>query len=183
MALLAGLAGWLPRASRRTGSAASARPRRALALPVLLTALLLGCGGGLPYRPVRLPAGVPLSADYRVEADGLRVTIASGGYRVEEAQIVRPDGTLVAPRSLEHPSPYGAPGLGIGVGVGGGGAIGRDVGFGVGVGVGIPVGGRPGRHTVAVFPLAEVGPPPWSLRVKVVGVEPVLIVLDPARRP
>jgi len=125
---------------------------------------------------------VPVSADYRVAEDRLQVTIATGGYRVEEAQIVRPDGTLVAPRRLEHPAPYGAPGLGVGVGVGGGRGIGRDVGFGVGVGVGIPVGDRPARHTVAVFPLAEVGPAPWTLRVKVVGVEPVLIVLDPARR-
>jgi hypothetical protein len=32
-----------------------------------------------------------------------------------------------------------------------------------------------------VFRLAEAGPPPWRLRVKVVGVEAVDILLDPAR--
>jgi hypothetical protein len=33
-----------------------------------------------------------------------------------------------------------------------------------------------------VFRLDLAGPPPWRLRVKVVGVDPVDIVLDPAAR-
>jgi hypothetical protein len=35
---------------------------------------------------------------------------------------------------------------------------------------------------VAVFPLAAAGPAPGRVRVEAVGIEPVEIVLDPARR-
>ena len=37
----------------------------------------------------------------------------------------------------------------------------------------------PSATTLAVFRLADAGPPPWRLRVKVVGVDAVDIVLDP----
>jgi hypothetical protein len=106
------------------------------------------------------------------------VSIDSGGYRVEDALILRPDGGVVRPLAIEPPGPYGGSGLGIGIGVGGSVGSGGGVSIGTGVGVGSGGGGsRP--YAVAVFPLAQAGPPPWTLHVKVVGIQPVVIVLPP----
>jgi hypothetical protein len=44
------------------------------------------------------------------------------------------------------------------------------------------IGARASGNTLALFPLDQVHPPPWRLRVKVVGVDPVDILLDPAAR-
>jgi hypothetical protein len=121
---------------------------------------------------------VRLAAGYRVAGDTLRVSIDSGGYRVEDALILRLDGEVVRPLAIEPPGPYGGSGLGIGIGVGGSVGSGGGVSIGTGVGVGSGGGGsRP--YAVAVFPLAQAGPPPWNLHLKVVGIQPVVIVLPP----
>jgi hypothetical protein len=124
---------------------------------------------------------VRLAAGYRMAGDTLRVEIDSGGYRVEDALLLRPDGGVVRPLAIEPPGPYGASGVGIGVGVGGTVGSGGGVSIGTGVGVGSGVGGGR-RYAVAVFPLDGVGPPPWTLHVKVVGIQPVVIVLPPEGR-
>lgn len=151
-------------------------------LPVVLT--LAGCAGPLPYRPERQPFGATISADARVTEDRLRVEIGSEGYRVEWAVLVRDAGgdVEIVPEALV-PSSAASGGLSIGLGVGAEG-WGSGGSYSVGTGIGIPVGGTgPWRTTLAVFRLADAGPPPWRLRVKVVGVDAVDIVLDPATRP
>jgi hypothetical protein len=153
----------------------------AAVLPALLLVLALaGCAASARYTPAEQPAGVRLAADYRVAGDTLRVWVESGGYRVEDVLILRPDGAVVRPLAVEPPGPPAGSGLGIGVGgsVGSGG----DVAVGTGIGVGIDLGGDGRRHAVAVFPLAPAGPPPWSLHLKVVGIQPVVIVLPPEPR-
>jgi hypothetical protein len=140
--------------------------------------VLAGCASSPRYTPAEQPAGVRLSACYLVAGDTLRVSIESGGYRVEDALILRPDGAVVRPLAIEPPGPRGGSGLGIGIGVGGSVGSGGGVSIGSGVGVGTGVGsGQP--YAVAVFPLDQAGPPPWSLHVKVVGIQPVIIVLPP----
>jgi hypothetical protein len=146
---------------------------------IVLALALAGCASTLRYTPDQQPSGVPISADYHVLADRLRVEIDTGGYRLEDAQILRPDGGTVRPQTIEHPSFRGGGGLGFGLGVGGvhwGGGGGVGVGTGVGVGIGS---GRAEGNTVVFFTLDQVGPAPWRLRVKVVGTQPVDIVLDP----
>jgi hypothetical protein len=142
-----------------------------------------GCASPLPYTPAEQPAGVRLAADYAVNAGRLRVEIDTGGYRLELAEILKADGSAVRAETIEHPGPRGGSGLGLGLGVGSVGRTG-SVSIGTGIGLGTTVGGgsRVDGNTVAVFPLDQVGPGPWSLRVKVVGIQPVVIVLDPARR-
>lgn len=150
--------------------------------PLALAAAVAGCAAGtLPYTPARQPAGFPISADYRVVGDRLRVEIDTGGYRLEEALIVRPDGAGIPAQTIEHPGARGGgSGVGIGIGVGGASRSG-SVGIGTGVGVGTTLGGdgRVGGTTLAWFPLDHAGPGPWRLRVKVVGVQPTDIVLGP----
>ena len=151
-------------------------------LPVVLT--LAGCAGPLPYRPERQPFGATISADARVTEDRLRVEIGSEGYRVEWAVLVR-EGRGRGDRARSARALLGRllGGLSIGLGVGAEG-WGSGGSYSVGTGIGIPVGGTgPWRTTLAVFRLADAGPPPWRLRVKVVGVDAVDIVLDPATRP
>jgi len=150
---------------------------------LLVFALVLaGCATSLPYAPAEQPAGVRLAADYRVVGDRLQVSIDTAGYRLEQAWILRPDGVAVGPLTVEPPSPGGDTGVGIGLGVGSVGRSGSvSIGTGLGVGTGIG-GGRGGRYTTAVFPLEAIGPPPWRLQVKVVGIQPTVIVLGPAPR-
>jgi hypothetical protein len=150
-------------------------PRAALALVVMLA----GCAGPLPYRPETQPFGATISADVSVREDRLLVRIDSEGYRVERAVLLRDGETEAEPESVVPPGIPPSGGLSIGLGVGGGG--GWD-GYSVGTGVGVGSGG-PYREatTLAVFRRDEAGPPPWRLRVKVVGVEPVDIMLDPPR--
>lgn len=147
----------------------------------LAAVLLAGCATALPYVPERQPFGAAISADVRIAAGHLRVEIDSEGYRVERAVLLRGDGGEVVPEALQASGPRGGLSLGLGVGAAGWGSRGSySVETGVGIGLGGP--GRPGRTTLAVFPLEAAGPAPWRLRVKVVGVEPVDIVLDPADR-
>ena len=144
-----------------------------------LVVALAGCAGPLPYRPERQPFGATISADVRVSEGRLRVEIDSEGYRVERAALVRDGDTEVAPEALVPltASPPGGLSIGLGVGAEGWGSGGSySVGTGVGIGLGSP---RPTGTTLAVFGLAATGPPPWRLRVKVVGVEAVDIVLAP----
>src|SRR5262245_46902673 len=154
-------------------------PRRVAALALVLA----GCASTLPYTPAQQPAGFPISADYEVVGDRLRVEIDTRGYRVEDVRVLRPDGAALPAQTVEHPSPRGGSGLSVGLGVGGSGGSG-SVGIGGGVGIGTAVGGgsRGAGTTLAWFPLADVGPGPWLLLVKVVGVQPVDILLDPSRR-
>lgn len=148
-------------------------------LPAIL--MLAGCAGPLPYRPEHQPFGAAISADIRVTEDRLRVEIDSEGYRVERAVLVRDGYAEIAPEALAPPVAVPSGGLSIGLGIGTGGSSSGgsySVGTGVGVGLGGP---RPAATTLAVFRLADAGPPPWRLRVKVMGVDAVDIVLDPTR--
>ena len=138
-------------------------------LPAILT--LAGCARPLPYQPERQPFGATISADVRVTEDQLRVEIGSEGYRVERAMLVRDGDAEIAPEALVPSSAGASGGLSM-------------ISAAVGTGIGIPVGGPgPRGTTLAVFRLVDAGPPPWRLRVKVVGVDVVEIVLDPAARP
>jgi hypothetical protein len=159
-------------------------PRRLTAPAAAAVALavgLAGCAASLPYRPERQPFGATIAAGLHVTEDQLRVEIDSDGYRVERAVLVREGDAEIAPEALVPPSAPPGGGLSIGLGVG---AAGWSSGgsYSVGSGIGIGFGGpRPQWTTLAVFRLGEAGPPPWRLRVKVVGVDAVDILLDPAR--
>jgi catechol 2,3-dioxygenase-like lactoylglutathione lyase family enzyme len=154
------------------------RSPRPMLSALLLAPALAGCASALPFVPERQPSGVTISAGIALRDDRLLVRIDSEGYRVEQAMLVRDGVPKVAPESLVPPLDPPTSGLSIGVGVGGGSARGS---YSVGTGVGAGVGG-PYREatTLAVFRLDQAGPPPWRLRVKVVGVEPVDIILAPA---
>ncbi|MGH7311595.1 MAG: hypothetical protein ACREJV_00350, partial [Candidatus Rokuibacteriota bacterium] len=121
---------------------------------------------------------------YQIVGDRLKIELDTDGYPLEEAKILRPDGSELHPQTIEHTAyasgGYGGSGVSIGVGLGGG-SWGRRGGVGGGVGVGIPVGGssRGDGPTFAYFPLDQVGPAPWRLRVKLAGIEPTVIVLGP----
>jgi len=136
-----------------------------------------GCAASaLPYQPAEPSSGVPISADYRATDGRLRVELATRGYRVEEVAIVLADGGVVPAETLEYPLSRAGT-LSLGVGFGGGtsfGSTGASAGVGMGTGVG---GDSRAPRTFAVFSLARIGPPPWTLRVKVVGAQPVLIRL------
>ena len=142
-----------------------------------------GCASPLPFQPERQPFGATISADVRVVEDRLQVEIDSEGYRVEWAVLVDDVGATLAPIALIPPTLAGGRG-GLSIGLGLGAArSGSGGSFSVGSGVGIPVGSaRTSANTLVLFPLDQLYPPPWRLRVKVVGVEPVDILLDPAAR-
>jgi hypothetical protein len=146
-------------------------------LPVVAL-LLTGCASSLPYTPAEQPAGVRLAADYRLAGDRLVVSIDTAGYRLEQAWILRPDGVAIGPLTVEPPSPGSGSGLGIGLGVG---SVGSSGSVSIGTGIGIDGGSR-SRYTTAVFPIETIGPPPWRLQVKVVGIQPAVIVLGPSPR-
>ena len=153
--------------------------------PLLVIAALCtftGCAAtGLPYKPEPQPPGAKLSAAYSVAGSRLRIEIDTDGRRLEEAKILRPDGSDLQAQTIEHPgySPYPSSGVTVGVGMGGG-SWGGGGGVGGGVGVGVPIGGgspRVAGNTLAYFPLDQAGPVPWRLRVKVAEIEPIVIVV------
>jgi hypothetical protein len=150
-----------------------------------LTLALTGCSSTtLPYKPVSQPSGVYLSADYVLLADRLRVEVDTGGYRLEDAQIVKPDNAVVRPQTIEQPPSAYNSGSSVGFGFGGGsysGGRGGGVGVGTGVGVSIPIGGdtRVAGNTVLYFALDQIGAAPWRLNVKVSEASPAEIVLPP----
>src|SRR5215831_3964778 len=116
--------------------------RRAVAL-VAGVLLLAGCSSStLRYKAEAPGVGAPVSADYTVLVDRVRVEIDTRGTRLQDIQILRADGTAVRPQTIEYPGYYTNSGVGIGVGMGGssyrGG--GMTVGSGVGFGTSFPVG-------------------------------------------
>jgi len=156
-------------------------------LLVIALVLLAGCSRAmLPYTPDVQPAGAKISAGYQMLADRLRVEIDTDHRRLEDIWIVRSDGNAVRAQSIENAPTVTGPGPTVGIGVGGA-SIGRGSAIGTGVGVGVPVGEGPTRiegNTFATFPLDQVGPPPWSLHVKLAGVAPTTILVGgppPAR--
>jgi hypothetical protein len=151
-------------------------------MALALATTLAGCVGPLPFQPEHQPFGATISADVRVVQGQLQVEIDSGGYRVEWAVLVDDVGATLTPLALIPPAPpESRGGLSIGLGLGAA-SSGSSGSFSVASGVGVPVGSsRASGNTLALFPLDQVQPPPWRFRVKVVGVDPVDIVLDPAR--
>jgi hypothetical protein len=136
--------------------------------------VLAGCSSAtLPYRPDPQPAGGRVSAAYQLLGDRLRMEIDTGGRLLEQAWIMRPGGASVAAVAIE-PAPVTVnPGPTFSIGVGGG-SWGRGGGMGGGVSTDMPVGGGSrsvSGNTIVWFPAAAAGPEPWTLYVKVAGVE------------
>jgi hypothetical protein len=151
-------------------------------LTLALTTALTGCVGPLPFQPERQPFGFTISADVRTTEDQLHIVIDSEGYRVERVALVGDGAAELAPETIVPPASPAAGGLSVGLGIGSAG-WGSGGSYSVATGVGIPIGTtRSPRTTLAVFRLDQAGPPPWRLRVKVIGVDPVEILLDPAAR-
>ena len=141
-----------------------------------LALTLAACAAPLRFRP-EWPPDLGIAADYRVAGAELRVELDTAGYCVQEAAILVADGDAVPARRILPPEARGGSGLTIAVGFGGSGSVGS---VGIEGGIGVPVwGGRPTTYSLAEFPLDRVGPAPWRLRVKVVGLAPVVIVLGP----
>jgi hypothetical protein len=160
---------------------------RAPVAAMLLAATLAACSSvsaTLPYKPEVQPAGAFVSAAYTVVGDRLRVEIDTGGRRLERAQIVKPYGVVVEAQTVEYTTPGGVGGgpVGIGLGIGGFGGLGGGVRTGVGVSTGTTVGGGGPTSvtTIASFPLAEAGPRPWRVRVRLAGLDPVDILVGEA---
>src|SRR5919201_1464920 len=103
---------------------------RSLVIAVLLAAVT-GCASAtLPYKPERQPPGANISAAYQLVGDRLRIEVDTGHRRLEEALIVKDDGTAVRAQAIEV-APAGtasSPG-GVGIGIGGG-TFGRGGGVG-----------------------------------------------------
>jgi hypothetical protein len=154
---------------------------RLVALATL--ALLAGCAGStLPYTPAQQPSGARVSAAYQVVVDRLRVELDTDGRRVEEAKILKPDGSELRALAIDMGPPVVSAGSPFGIGIGGGTFGSRGgVGVGTGVSVGMPVGGNTVEgHTFAWFALDQAGSAPWSVYVKLAGVEPTVIVVGGA---
>ena len=141
--------------------------------PLMLVALVLlaGCARAtLPYRPEQQPPGARVSAAYSLVGDQVRIEIDTGGQRLEQVWIVKPDGTSVAPQAVEAAPTVTGPPSSIGFGVGGGSG-----GVGTGLSIGFPIGAGASRtsgNTIAWFPSAPAGSPPWRLYVKLAGIVP-----------
>jgi hypothetical protein len=156
--------------------------RRVLTIAALVA--LAGCAPSLPYTPEQQPPGAKISAAYRIVGDRLGVEIDTDGRRLEEAKILRPDGSALHAQTIEHAPvayPY-SPGMSVGVGVGGVSGGGRSgTAVGTGVGMSFPVGGGGSSYaqgnTFAFFPLDQIGPAPWRLLVKLEGTGPAVIVV------
>ncbi len=139
---------------------------------ILAVLVLAGCSHAmLPYAPDPQPHGARVSAASQVVGDRLRIEIDTSGKPLEQAWIFTPDGASVAPQAVEAAPVVASPGPSISIGVGGA-SYGHHVGVGSGAGIGFPIGGGVKGNTVVWFPLASVGPPPWRLYVKLVGIEP-----------
>ena len=142
--------------------------------------VLAGCSRAmLPYRPDPQPPGGRVSANYQVVGDRLRIEIDTGGRVLEQAWIMRPGGSSVAAVAIDPAPVEMSPGPTFSIGVGGG-SFGRGGGGGGGVSAGVPIGQGAQRvrgNTVAWFPAAAAGPEPWTLYVKVSGVEAASFVV------
>jgi hypothetical protein len=141
--------------------------------------LLAGCAGtSLPYTPAQQPAGARVSAAYQVVVDRLRIELDTDGRRVEEAKILKADGSELRALAIDMAPPTVSTGSPLSIGIGGGTFGSRGgVGVGTGVSVGMPVGGGEtvGGHTFAWFALDQAGSAPWRVYVKLAGVEPTVI--------
>jgi hypothetical protein len=166
--------------------------RRGL-MVMLLAGALAACSSssaGLPYKPAVQPPGATVSAAYTIVSDRLRVEIDGRGRRVERAQIVKPDGAVLEAQTIEYTpaaSGGGSP-VSIGLGIGSFGSMGGGVSTGVGVSTGGVVGGggssREVGSSIASFPLAQAGPSPWRVRVKLQGTDPAdILVGEPGPAP
>jgi hypothetical protein len=158
----------------------------------LLAGALAACSSssaGLPYKPAVQPAGATVSAAYTIVGDRLRVEIDGGGRRLERAQIVNADGTVFEAQTIEYTPAAGGGGspVSIGFGVGSFGSMGGGVSTGVGVSTGGVVGGGGSSavgSSIASFPLAQAGPSPWLVRVKLQGTDPAdILVGEPGSAP
>jgi hypothetical protein len=155
--------------------------RMMLVVATLTSVAVAGCSGAsLPYRPEIQPSGAKVSAAYAVVGDRVRIEVDTGKRRLEEASIVKPDGSVLQAQAIELGPPTSSSSSPISIGIGGGTYGG---GVGTGVGVGFPVGGgltTSDGNTYAFFPASQAGPPPWRLNVKLSGTEPVVIVVGTA---
>jgi hypothetical protein len=159
---------------------------------ILLAGALAACSStssGLPYKPEVQPAGATVSAAYTIVGDRLRVEVDGARRRLERAQIVKPDGTVLEAQTIEYtpaPSGGGSP-VSIGFGLGSFGSLGGGVSTGVGVSTGGVVGGGGSSEvgsSIASFPLAQAGPSPWRVRVKLQGTDPAdILVGEPGPAP
>jgi hypothetical protein len=159
----------------------------------LLAGALAACSSsspGLPYKPAVQPPGATVSAAFTIVSDRLRVEIDGRGRRVERAQIVKPDGTLLEAQTIEYTPAAGGGGspVSIGFGIGSFGSMGGGVGTGVGVSTGGVVGGGGSSSevgsSIASFPLGQAGPSPWNVRVKLQGTDPAdILVGEPGPSP
>ena len=164
-----------------------------MGLAGLLAAALAACSStrvDLPYKPAVQPPGATVSAAYTIVSDRLRVEIDGGGRRVERAQIVKADGGVLEAQTIEYTPAAGGGGspVSIGLGVGSFGSVGGGVSTGVGVSTGGVVGGGGSSSAVgssiASFPLAQAGPSPWRVRVKLQGTDPAdILVGEPGPAP
>jgi hypothetical protein len=118
---------------------------KTLALALGSVALLAGCASSpaLPYAPMQQPPGAKISAAYQIAGDTLRIEVDTDHRRLEEARIVKADGTDVRPFNIDNPPLVTQPsGSSIGFGIGGvSGGGGSAVGSGIGINA--PVGGSP----------------------------------------
>lgn len=151
-------------------------------LLVLAVSLSACSAATLPYKPETPPPGSAISADYIYLADRIRVELDTGGYRLEDVQLVKADGGAVRPQTIENPPSGSGSSVGFGIGMGGANyGRGGAVGVGTGVGMEIPMGSgnRVQGNTLVYFGLDQIGPPPWRLNVKIAETSPATIVLPP----
>jgi hypothetical protein len=138
---------------------------------------VVGCARPtLPYRPDPQPSGARVSAAYQVLGDRIRIDIDTDGRRLEQAWIIKPDGSTVAAEAIDLPTFVSGSPSSLSIGLGGITSIGSGGAVGSGASVGVPVGGgapRAAGPTAAWFPLGAAGAMPWRLYVKLAGVEPV----------
>jgi hypothetical protein len=150
--------------------------------------LLAGCASStLRYKPDAPGVGAPVSADYTVLVDRMRMEIDTRGTRLHDIQILKADGTAIRPQTIEFPGYYSNSGSGVSFGIGAGrssyGGGGTSVGTGVGFGTTFPVGDPVAEgNTVAYFALDQIGPAPWRVRVELGGLGPAFFTLgtDPS---
>lgn len=159
---------------------------------LLVMSVTAGCGAsasGLRYKPEAPGVGARVAADYMVLQDRVRVEIDTRGTRLEDAQILRPDGTGVRPQTVEYPVyNYNPSGVSFGIGMGrssyggGGAAVGTGVGFGTTMPVGDAVADG---NTVLYFALDQIGPAPWRLQAQLAGLGVAIFNLgtDPSATP
>ena len=155
---------------------------KTLALALGSVALLAGCASSptLPYAPMQQPPGAKIFAAYQIAGDTLRIEVDTDHRRLEEARIVKADGTDLRPFNIDNPPLVTQPsGSSIGFGIGGvSGGGGSAVGSGIGIST--PVGGSTTTiegHTFVSFQLSQAGPAPWSVQLRIAGVPPVTILV------